>query len=1039
MLGLIRYFAERSFVANVVMFGLILSSFFFWDMIGKEERPEFARKWVRGSIVYPGASSEDVEKFVLKPIEEQFKGISGLDEVRAEAAFGRASFMVFLDPNTDDLAEKYQEVKDAVERADLPLETEDPTYFRFNSSEKAIVDIGIYLQGNELLDVESRQRLQQYALTFRNQLLSLPEVSGIDNSGYLKPELQIKVKPQKLLEYELPLSEVAKQVEAQHLRTPLGVMEDKFESEVALKSFLDDIEPLKQTVLRKSFQGSRVLLDDLANVEHGFERTTSILKIQGHEAVVFNVKKSRGVGILKARKAIMKLTDRFSKSHSESNIRILLLDDESYDVRNRLEIISTNGLAGFAIILLVLFFFLDFKSGFWVAMGLPFSLAFTLLACLIAGYTVNNVTLGAVIIVLGIVVDDAIIVADNIAKFKNKIADPLEATTKATLAVLQPVLAGVLTTCVAFIPLLFFEGRFGSMVQFIPLVVCFMLLASLLESYFILPAHLVDKKTAKQKTRALQESSMTRLRIKIMGTLEMGYRAALGVAMGWRFMVLTLFLGLLGASYFLFNTQLNFVMFPREEPKEFAVKVVAPEGTTRLEMAEKVKKIEELFVADKFKSVIGFRTTIGQSRRGGQVLENQAALRIEILPPSEQTTPYSEMLGYWEAEAKKFPEFEEVRFLDSWWGNDSGSPIAIEVLENNDEKRKLISEKLAKAMENIGSLKNVEIERPVVKNEFALDLDRAKAMRLNIDIGQLARTLRAYIQGQILYRLYTEEEVDVRLTSIDGAKKNIDQILDLRASNNQGYMVPIRQLVKVREHEKPANIARVNYKRANMVYADLNEDPEQTPLQIAEFLENEVFPQLIKDSPTSIFNFRGEVEDSRDSQSDFMLSVIMTLGLIYIILTFMFGSLTMPLIIGSIIPFGVAGVAVAFWGHGLEQFGFAAVIGTLGMLGVVINDSIVMVDRFESDLQPQKDLGLMNRSIVDVAVTRLRPVLLTTLTTVAGIFPTAYGIGGYDAMLADMMLAMGWGLIFGTLITLFLMPIIYSFLMTGRKVIQEVL
>ncbi len=1039
MLGFLRYFAERTFVANVVMFGLILSSIFFWNVIGKEERPEFARKWVRGSIPYPGASAEDVEKFVLKPIEEQFKGISGLDEVRATAAFGQASFMVFLDPNTEDLNEKYQEVKDAVERADLPLETEDPSYGRFNSAEKAIVDIGVYLEDSELLDVAARQKLQQYVLTFRNQLLALQEVSGVDSKGYLKPELQIKVEPTQLLEYELPLAEIAKQIEAQHLRTPLGVMEDKFESEVALKSFLDDIEPLKQTVLRNSFQGSQVLLQDLAKVEHGFEKTTSILKIQGREAVVLNIKKSRGVGILKAREAVMALADRFSKSHNESKVRILLLDDESYDVRNRLSIISINGLAGFAIILLVLFFFLDFKSGFWVAMGLPFSLAFTLIACLLAGYTVNNVTLAAVIIVLGIVVDDAIIVADNIAKFKGKFSDPIEATTKATLNVLQPVLAGVLTTCVAFVPLLFFEGRFGSMVQAIPLVVSFMLVASLLESYFILPAHMTDRATVPNKRATHLVSSIARLRLSIMGALEGWYRKGLDRGIRNRKWVFLLFLGFLGASVYLFYNHMDFIMFPREQAKEFAVKVVAPKGTTRLEMAEKVKKIEQLFLDDKFNSIVGFRTSIGESRRGGQVHENRAALRIEILPPSEQTTSSEDMIAYWEAEAKKIPDFEEVQFLESWWSNDSGSPISIEILENNDVIRRKISEKLSAEMAKISSLKNIEIERPIEKNEFALDLDRAKAMRLNIDIGQLARTLRAYIQGQILYRLYTEEEVDVRLTSVDGAKNNIDQILNLRASNSQGYLVPISQLVDVREHKKPANIPRVNYKRVNMVYADLHPNAEMTPLNIADYLEAEVFPHLMQESPTTLFNFRGEIEDSRDSQDDFFVSIIMTLGLIYIILTFMFGSLTMPLIIGSIIPFGVAGVIFAFWSHGMEQFGFFAVIGTLGMLGVVINDSIVMVDRFESDLPPNNDREIMNASITDVAVTRLRPVLLTTLTTVAGIFPTAYGLGGYDAMLADMMLAMAWGMIFGTAITLFLMPIIYSFLMSGRKAIQEVL
>lgn len=987
--------------------------------------------WARVSIPYPGASAEDVESSIIKPIEEQLKGISGLYEVNTTASFGSASLMITTEPSVENFPEKYQEIKDAIDSADLPSEAEDPVYRRFNSSEKAILDIAIYLEDKDVLNVEDRQLLQQYALTFKNQLLSLTEVSGVSDNGYLKPEIQIKVNPSQLNLYEIPMSEIANQIQAQHIRTPLGVMEDKFESEVALKSFLDDIKPLEQTVLRRNFQGNRVTVKDLASVEHGFERTNSILKIQGHEAVVFNVQKSRGVGILKAREAIIKMTDRYLKNHSDSPVRIKLLDDESYDVRNRIGIIANNGLAGFAIILLVLFFFLDFKSGFWVAMGLPFSLALTLVAAFLVGYTVNNITLAAIIIVLGIVVDDAIIVADNISKLKSRGEEPFEATVLGTLGVFQPVLAGVLTTCVAFLPLLFFEGRFGNFVRFIPLVVCFMLLASLIESYFILPGHLLGKKPV-----AESNSRISRIRKAMLEWLEGGYGRILDLALRLRFLVLLSFGGILAFSIYLFSHQLNFVMFPREQPKEFAIKVVAPEGTTRLEMAEKVKKIEALLLEDEFKSVVGFRTSIGQSRRGGQVLENQANLRVEVVPPHEQKVPLKDMMKYWNDEALKIPDFEEVRFLESWWSHGSGSPIVVEVMENNDKKRRWVSEQLKEALGKVDSLKNVEIERPVVKKEFALDLDRGKAISSGIDIGQLARTLRAYINGQILYRLYSDEEVDVRLTSIEGAKKDIKQIVRLSVNNEQGLLVPISQLVKIRENKKTANIQRLNYKRANTVYADLSENPTKTPLQIAEYLESEVFPRIAKKSPTTLFHFRGEIEDARESTSDFLYSVVMSLALIFVILTFMFGSLTLPLAIGSIIPFGMAGVVIAFWGHGMDQFGFFAVIGSIGMLGVVINDSIVMVDRFESDLKPQADHVSNRKRIVELSVTRLRPVLLTTLTTVAGIFPTAYGIGGFDAMLSDMMLAMGWGLIFGTFITLLFVPILYSFFVSGRRKIQ---
>ncbi len=1037
MRKLVEYFAQRKFTANVIMFGLILISFSMWDIIGKEERPEFAMNWVRVAVPYPGASAKDVELFVIKPIEEQLKGVSGLYEIYGTARFARASFRITTDPDItrEEFKEKVQEIKDAVERADLPSEIEDPVYDQFNSSEKAIIDIALYLDGVELLDVESRKKLQEFALTFKNRILSLPEVSGVEARAYLKPEIQIEVDPEKLLNYEISMSEVAEQIQKQHLRTPLGAMEDKAESEVALRSYMDNVDSLKKAIISSNFQNTHIKLSEIADVKWGFEKTTSIRKIQGHEAVVFNIQKSRGYGILKAREAVFKLVERFEKDFEGSNVKVKLLDDESYDIRNRLAIISTNGLAGFLIILLVLFVFLDSRSGFWVAMGLPFSLAFTLIGCLLAGYTVNNITLAAIIIVLGIVVDDAIIVADNISKHRRRGDSPLKSAIDGTMEVIQPVLAGVLTTCVAFIPLLFFEGRFGLFVKFIPLVVILMLGASLLESFFILPAHMVEPKVS--KTKAIL-APIHNYRKKMMDGLENVYRKILNFTLKYRSVCILFFAAFLGFGYWIFSSQLKFVMFPREQTKEFAVKIIGQENATRSEMAKHVRKFENLLINDKFSAVVGFRTVIGESRRGGEVRENEASLRVELLPPDEQPVDMQVMLDFWESEAKKIKEFQDVRILKSWWSSSSGSPIAIEVLENNDKRRKLVTEKLAASLGKLSDLKNVEIEKPRVKKEYGLDLNLEETMRLGIDPAQMARTMRSFIQGRILYRLYEDEEIDVRLTSKAASKDKIEQVLDLRASNSQGYLVPMKQLVHLQEQRKPSNIQRVNFKRADYVYADLNENPKMTPLEIASYLEEQVFPEILKESPSTLFNFRGEIEDSRDSGSDFFYAILLTVFFIYIILVFMFSSLSMPTIIIAAIPFGAAGVAMAFWGHGMDRYGFFAVIGAIGMLGVVINDSIVMLDRFEEGL---KNLGPTDdwlEKVKELAITRLRPVILTTLTTVAGVFPTAYGIGGYDATLADMMLAMGWGLIFGTFITLVFMPIVYSFLFSIRSKVREV-
>lgn len=1022
-MSLIKYFINRPVVANVLMFGLILMAVVFWQKIGKEEMPEFAMEWVRVSLRYPGASAEDVEVFVTKPIEEKLKGLTGLKEVSTTSSFSSSSFRVSFEPNLGNLQEKIQEVKDAVESAILPSEVQDPVYRQFRSSEKAIIDVGIYLEGDEILNVETRTQLQKYALAFKNKILSQPEISGVESTGYLKPELQIKVIPERLEKYEISMNQVKAQVLEKNIRTPIGSLEDDKESEVSIVSELDTVSSLNEVIISSGFRGQRLRLSDVAKIENGYEKNNTVTKVQGHEAIIFNIQKSSNTDILSAQKAVVSFIERFKKSNQDSNVRFVLIDDESYDVRNRLALIGSNGVIGFILIVLVLFLFLDFKSGIWVAMGIPFSLGFTILMAMLIGFTVNNMTLAAIIVVLGIVVDDAIIVAENIVRrVSNEEATP----TESVVEVIGPILASILTTCAAFIPLYFFSGRFGLFVKYIPTIIFFMLLASLIESFFILPSHMVSHSFIERWFQSRgPKTGFKNFREKAISRAEELYAKTLKRLLKFRVAILLVFIAVLSGAFYIFSQDMKYVMFPREESRDFRVKAVADEGTTRYEMARKIKQIEDLFA--KHPTVTSVRSSIGQSRRGGQVKENEASLRVEILPPSERKESLKSLMEKWQTQIDQMEGLKEVRFQKSRFGSDSGSPIVIEVQENNDENRQLIVGRLKEELEKVTSLANVEVERPVVKREFRLKIKKEEASRLNVDYSQMSSVLRSYIEGDILYTLNSgEEEVDVRFTSQNNSKDSVNDLLKLTVANQSNYLVPLRGLVEVIEGKKDANIQRVNFKRTTSIYADLAAGTKQTPLEIAAHLEENIFDRVTEGMPSALLKFRGEVEDSREAQSDFALSITMVLLIIYVLLVFLFDSLWTPFLIGAIIPFGVVGTVMAFWAHGMSQYGFFAVVGTLGMIGVVINDSIVLIDKLNASL---KSLGAQRvfEQISEITSTRLRAVFVTTVTTVAGLFPTAYGLGGYDSMLSEMMLAMGWGLLFGMFITLLLVPCLYSF------------
>lgn len=1020
MKKIIEYFCTRHLLSNVLFFGVIILSLFIWNSIGKEEMPEFASNWIRVNTVYPGAPAEDVELFVTKPIEDELKGLVGIEEIVSTSSVGVSSFRIVLDDDYPDKDEVVREIKDAVLRADLPSEVRDlPNIRQFKSSEKAILDIGLYHKDYKYLDQKGRAELQKYVLSFENQILALKEISSIDRKYYRKPEIQIQVDPDKKQKMEISLSEVKDQIQSNNIRVPVGALQDRGESKVTALNELETVDSLMSFILRGNYQGQGIKLSDIASIKEGFERSTSIFKINGHEGIFINVKKSVSTDILTAQAAIMDFIDKFNKANKDSKIGIVLMDDESYAVTNRLKIIGSNGLLGFCLILLILFFFLDVKAGFWVAMGIPFSIGFTLIIAHVVGYTVNNMTLAGIIIVLGIVVDDAIIIAENISRHRENGLSLLDASIVGTKEVVKPIVASIVTTCVAFVPLVFFEGFFGKLVSYIPLVVGLMLLGSLIESIFILPAHMAGK------TPLLDKFSKAEGEKSWFHKYENIYERLLLKVFNLRIVLILFFVFMLGGATWIFKDKMRFVMFPREESQEVFIKVKAKKSAVRQETAKLIAPIEAMFVNDK-ENVVGVRSTVALSRRGGEVKENEASILAELVPADERSEPLNKLMKKWKAKAKDMPGLVNVKFLKGRWGWDSGSAIELQVQENDDVKRDEITKFIKSEMEKLGHLSDVEIEEPLKKKEYIFKLKQDRLIRFNVAPSKVTSTLRAFVEGSILYSVNKgEEEVDVRLTVPGQSKKDLDELLSLRIENKNGQLAYLKNIVDVEEVVKPVNIKRTNFKRSTMIYANLAEGVDITPLQIAQKLESDIFPTVINKYPTSILKFRGEIEDSRKSQGEFKNSIILVVILIYFILIIMFNSLTKPLLVMSIVPFGLAGVVYILLAHGMNVYGFFAVIGTLGMIGVVINDAIVMIDKIEARLTQGDNCGW--KVIAHVAATRLRPVLVTTITTVVGILPTAYGVAGYDSMLAEMMLTMGWGLLFGTIITLLLIPSLYTF------------
>jgi multidrug efflux pump subunit AcrB len=488
------------------------------------------------------------------------------------------------------------------------------------------------------------------------------------------------------------------------------------------------------------------------------------------------------------------------------------------------------------------------------------------------------------------------------------------------------------------------------------------------------------------------------------------------------------FVLLLIVSFWIVKTKMKFVMFPHEETREIVFVGEAEGDFDRIQTAELTQQIEKMLKPYIGKEVVGYRTGIARSRRGGSVEENKFRMVVEIVPKEKRKKSANQLVRLWEPKAKKIKGLKELVVQKSRWGQESGSAIEILVQENNDQLRSQVSDQLVKAMENHSDLENVDVERPIQIPEYKIDFQREKIKRLSISPANVTSTFRSALEGTILYDFPKgDEEIDVRLSVKDEAKTDIKTILEIPVENNQDYLVPLGGLVTVTKTTTPNSISRRDGKRTTTVYADIKQKSKLTPIEIAKELEESIFIDLTNQYPSTTLSFTGEVYDTRQSQGDFTKAIILVLLIIFAILAILYNSLTKPLIIMLAIPFGVVGIILAFLLHGKLIFGFFAAIGALGLAGVVINDSIIMLTKLDAEIKA-KDKKEAEKQIPEIAKTRLRAVVLTTVTTVAGVLPTAYGISGYDAMLAEMMLALAWGLMFGTLITLLLVPCMYSFL-----------
>ena len=1007
-----RFFAERHLLAILVTLMIFMLGVNTLRTIRRDMFPEvdFGEMFV--NTRYPGASPEDVELNVTNKIEEELKEVTGIKTMTSVSMENISFIDVIIDPNAKDQEKVKTEIRDAVDRVtDLPEEVTDaPLVTELKTTIFPVIEVGI---SGDLPYGE----LREVAKALEKKLVNVPGVSSVTKLGYLAREIKIEVSPAAMSKYQVPLREIIAAVRARNIRSTGGSFES-YTSEknlVTLAQFDDPLE-VREVIVRSSFEAPLVRIKDLAVVKDDFEEPRVLSRVNGRSAISFLVNKKETADAIRTVDAVKSLLDD-ERSRLPEGVDILTTDDFSRYVRNRFAVVRNNGLIGLALVLIVLGIFLNFRVALWVALGIPVALLGTIFLLPVFGAYLDSIALAAMVMVIGIIVDDAIIIAENIQKYRERGEPPLKSAVEGITEVYGPVITTILTTFIAFAPLFLMTGIMGKFVFVIPLVISLALFISLIEATVALPSHLIlglpggSCEPGKAGSRGWFVRLRRPFRLFVIRILK------------FRYLVFAVAVAALAASLWYAANYMKFSLFPSQMADEFYIFVELPSGSSLAATSEKIEELEALVRELPDEELDSFSTRIGAKEGWYQVGENEnwAVVAVNLTPFSERARDADEIVEELRARTDALSGYDEIVYYIDAGGPPVGRAVTLRVVGADDEMRTELADSVVAFMQSLGTIKDIERDDKLGKEQVEIKIDYAKLSRLGLTVADIAQNVRIAYDGEVVTRVrYGDEDVDFRVLLQEKARTGTGYLRELLIPNQRGRMIPLGEAAWFETGPGPSNYYHFDGDRAITITADIVKG-ETTSLEANEAVLNHF--DLDGDWPGMRFEVGGEAEETAESMASLGRAFILALVGIYFILILLFNKLTQPLMVMTAIPFGIAGVIFAFAVHG-QSIGFVAIMGVIGLGGVVVNDSLVLVSHINR-IQEENPGKSIKEVVARGAADRLRAVILTTLTTVGGVLPLAYGFGGNDAYMAPMCLALAYGLMFATPITLILVPCLY--------------
>jgi multidrug efflux pump subunit AcrB len=1038
--GPLAWFAANHVASNILMLFIMVAGALSLASVVVETFPEFDTDRITIRVPYRGASPAEAEEGVCVRVEEAIASIEGIKRIRSTAQENLGMVTVELEEDADD-QEVLDDVKAAVDRIEtFPLETEKPVVAELDNRRRVIT---IVLSGEA-----SEKTLKALAERVRDELTAKDGISQVEISGVRNYEISIEVSEEALRRYGLSFQQVSNAVAMSSLDLPGGAVKTSG-GEILLrtKGQMYRGSEFEDIVVVTRPDGTRVYLADVATVVDGFEDTSTATRFDGKRGVQIQVYRVGDEGAL----YIADTTKQYVhdlEAGLPAGITADTWDDDSVILRQRIGLLLRNARLGLMLVFLCLTLFLNLRLAFWTTMGIPISFLGGFWLVPYFDVTINMISLFAFIIVLGIVVDDAIVVGENIYEYLQRGMKPLDAAITGVREMAVPVTFAIITSVAAFAPLLFVAGNMGKVMRQIPIVVISVLLMSLVEALLILPAHLSGEGWRSHRFIRPLIEFLERLQSRVQDWLQKfidgPYRKTLDFTLEWRYLTvagaivcLLLAVSLVGGGY------LKFSFMPKVDADNMVAYLTMPQGTPAEQTAKVLERVESaaLQVArdhdegqpEGAPSVIQhMSTTIGDQPRaggGGPMAERSTAgdsshlgeVNIELLGSESRDISSAVLLSQWRDLVGEVPGAVSLTFQANLFS--AGDPVSVQLAHRDFDTLLSAVERLKGIIAEYPGTKDVADSFLPGKKELKLTLT-PEGRAVGLTLSDLARQVRAGFYGQEVQRVQRgRDDVRVMVRYPEAERRSMGDIERMRVRLPDGSEVPFSTVASIEEGRGYAVINRTDRRRVVTVTADVDE-AQANANEINADLRTEVMPVLASEYPGLTYDFEGEQREQQDAMSSMGRNFLVAQIAIFAILAIPFRSYLQPLIIMSAIPFGLVGAVLGHLIMGLNLT-LLSVMGMIALTGVVVNDSLILIDLINRLRADGKSVG---EAIRDAGMRRFRPIMLTTATTFLGLSPMIFETSMQAKFLIPMAVSLGYGIVFATAITLILVPSLYQIL-----------